>query len=129
MALCIVVLKLELNPALPHYVSYTTSIFTGLHGTCLLVVTTWFIYQLKHDSVWAGWIRIAMRPIITFAGLIIVLVMGWVKAGMRGVRTVIVWLKAGVIWIRKLYDSYKRNLHLQRNILWYAHCLKYPNPD
>lgn len=64
-------------------------------------VTAWFIYQLKHESIWAGWVRTVMKPITKIAE----------------------WIKIGVKWIWKLvkrpYEKYKQNLHLQRNIYWY----------
>lgn len=61
---------------------------------CLVVVTLWFIYQLKHESIWAGWVRAVMKQITI-----------------------------GAHWIWKIgkrpYEKFKQNLHLQRNIYWY----------
>lgn len=122
-ACCILGLKLKLKFDQPRYVTLATSIFTGLHGMCLLVVTTWFIYQLKYESAWAEWFRTAIRPIIAYTGLNIVLIMGWVKTGMK---CVITFTKVGILWLWSPYENYRRNFHLRRNIFWYAHCLIYP---
>lgn len=44
----------------PLYVKLATNIFTGMHGACLLLVTFWFIYQLKHDSAWVKRLRVTI---------------------------------------------------------------------
>lgn len=34
----------------PRYVSLSTNILTGLLGSCILVVTSWFVYRLEYES-------------------------------------------------------------------------------
>lgn len=53
--------SLTAYPTQPYYVALATSILTGLHSACLLIVTVWFIYRLKYTSVWAQWIRDLIR--------------------------------------------------------------------
>lgn len=111
----------------PRYVSRVTTILTGLHGICLLTVTTWFIYQLKRKTFWAEWVMTIVMPITRIASWVIM-------SGIMCIRTCIAWTRTEVermttITILKLvrrpYQKYKENLHLQRNIFWYFHLLLY----
>lgn len=123
----------ELTFGQPHFVCLATNILTGLHGMCLLVVMLWFVYQLKHDSVWAVWIRAVLKSIMTIADRIFVKGTRRIRKGMEWIWT---GIKIGTNWVRTRprciwntlkwpYDKYKRNLHLQRNIFWYIDTLYY----
>lgn len=91
----------DLTTIQPHYVSHATSILTGLHGACLLVVTVWFIYQLKYDSVLAGWIRIATKPVTAITDRIVNVGKKWIKIVTKWIGTGMKWIKLGMKWVIK----------------------------
>lgn len=76
---------------------------------CLLTATAWFIYRLKHESIWAGWVRTVIKPIAKIGDWIVL------SSGMM-FATAINW-----IWkiVKQPYEMFKQSLHLQRNIYWY----------
>lgn len=78
----------------PHFVSLATSILTGLHGMCILAATLWFVYQLKHDSVWAGWIRTGVKWFLSIADWIILRSMEWNIKGMKWMKWIIKGMKS-----------------------------------
>lgn len=95
----------------PSFVSLATNILTGLHAMCLFAVTLWFVYQLKHDSVLAGWIRIVIKPVTK--------AVEWVNSTIKAV------LRYIGSALKQLSDKYRRNkLHLLRNIFWYFYSLQ-----
>lgn len=97
-------LTLKLTDSQPQYVSFATNIFTGLHSGCLLAVTAWFIYQVKYESFWAKWFRIAMAPVtICVVGVTTI----------AGTAFKYIWMT-----IKRPYKEYKQNMHLQRNVYW-----------
>ena len=77
------------------YVSLSTNAFTGAHILCLLIVTTWFIYRLKHTSMMGRWIRtVLIRP-----------------------------QKSLGKWLFSPYRKYMGNLRLRRNLYWYYYLI------
>lgn len=84
---------------------------------CLVVVTLWFIYQLKRDSIWAKWIRKVLQWI---GSLLVWKWIGnawkWVKDAVEGIKDLLtsIW-----IWIKHPRQQYRmKKLHLQRNFFW-----------
>lgn len=116
----------------PRYVSFSTTILTCLHCTCLMAVTIWFIYQLKYDSVWARWLRKVLQ---WFKGLRVwkwvanawkwvVNAWKWVANAWKWIGIARKWIKDLPIkswnWIRYPRDQFReKKLHLKRNFFWY----------
>lgn len=91
-----------------HFVSLATNIFTALHSLCILSVTAWFIYQLKHESRWARWI---LRNT------------SWIRIIIKRIGIAMTWRWTALQWIssstERSYNECKlRLLHLLRNIFW-----------
>lgn len=91
----------ELMFGQPHFVSLATSILTGLHGMCILAATLWFVYQLKHDSVWAGWIRTGVKWFLSIADWIILRSMEWNIKGMKWMKWIIKGMKSTRAYITR----------------------------
>lgn len=95
----------------PRYVSFATNILSGLHGMYLLVVVLWFIYQLKHESVWVMWIRKVLQWIEDLR------VWKWIGKTRKWIKDLLV---SSLMWIRHPQREYRENkLYLHRNIFWY----------
>lgn len=96
-----------------HFVSLATSIFTALHSLCILSVTAWFIYQLRHESQWARWI---LRNT------------SWIRVIIKRIETAMAWrwtaLKLISSSTERSYNECKLILlHLLQNIFWCLYLL------
>lgn len=80
---------------------------------CFVVVTVWFIFHLKYDTVWANWIR---KVLEWMWGLLV-----WKRIGKlwKWIRYLEIWK-----WIQHPQKQYQRKkMYLKRNFFWYFHYL------
>lgn len=115
----------------PHYVSLATNIFTGLHGTCILAVTAWFIYRLKYKTFWAEWIRKntkRIRIVIKWVSKIILSkTIQWIRVKIDRILAILDNIRRSYMsWVSRPLQS-QSYLHLKRNLYWYLFTLQTSN--